>query len=512
MKSSLGAEKKDQEIVLRVERIPTISSVKSVDVKSAVQISGGKRSRKISFLGAGSLVFTKSLLTDILSFPELQSDSVLCLEDIDQKRLDLMLRYFKKYQEDNISVLKDITIESTTNQRKAITDSRYVISAIQAGGLDAYTIDMDIPQKYGVYQVVGDSLGPGGVFRFLRTVPIFETILNDIAEVGEQGQPNGSKPYFFNYTNPMAMNTWYANIIATDSTVGLCHGVQGTAQLLKRWIGAITPGEFSYLCAGINHMAWFLKLWFKDPSEDPLLKGPWKDAYPLIWEHFKEEPEMTHEEKVRIDMMKATGFFMTESSGHLAEYLPYYLKRKDLIAKYKSEKGQGFETLEQSNYLKSNLEKLGRMESEFEHSFQLEKLNFKSTHSDEYCANIIHSLETGQLFQFNGNIMNKHGGLITNLPADCCVEVPITVDHMGLHPQGGIELPPICQGLCMSNIMVQHAAVKGALYRRRDLINHAVMLDPNTASILAPEEIKQMVDDLFKAQKKWLPAGFYSNY
>ncbi|MBD3353336.1 MAG: alpha-glucosidase/alpha-galactosidase [Candidatus Lokiarchaeota archaeon] len=467
---------------------------------------------KITFIGAGSPAFARKVLTDILAFPALRENTTLCLEDIDQHRLQQIEKYMNKYKEDNISKIKDVEIEATTNQRKALTDARYIICAIQVGGLDAYQLDMDIPKKYGVHQVVGDSLGPGGIFRFLRSAPVYKSILKDIAEVGEYGDPNtgkndgrGSSPLFLNYTNPMAMNTWYCNEILPDSTIGLCHGVQGTSTLLKLYVGAMLPGEFSFMCAGINHMAWFLKLWYRDPEEDPELKGPWKDAYPIIRKHFKEEPELTKSEKVRINMFKATGYFMTESSGHLAEYLPYYLKREDLIKKYRADSSEGFASLEQSCYLESNKKGAKTLDDQFKSLLKVEKLRFKDTPSAEYASNIINAMETGNLFQFNGNVINKEQGLITNLPKNCCVEVPIHVDYQGLHPQGGIKLPPICQGLCMSNIMVQQAAVKGALNFDKKLIYHAAMLDPNTASVCSPDEIKSMIDEMFKAEKQWLP-------
>ncbi len=312
---------------------------------------------KITMIGAGSVVFTKTVLTDVLSFADLRKETTICLEDLDEERLNLIHGYFKKYKEDNPKELENVTFEATTDQRKAITDARYIISAIQAGGLDAYKVDMDIPYKYGVHQVVGDSLGPGGVFRFLRTVKAFDPILKDIEEVGEHGE-NGSSPLFLNYTNPMCMNTWYCNEILPDSTVGLCHGVQGTANLLKVWVGATMPGEFDYFCAGINHMAWFLKLWYRDYIEDPDLKAPWMDAYPILREHLEEEPRMIGGEKVRVDMFKATGYFMTESPGHLAEYLPYYLKRKDLIEKYRDPNDIGFGSLDQANYYNNNVKRL----------------------------------------------------------------------------------------------------------------------------------------------------------
>ena len=281
----------------------------------------------------------------------------------------------------------------------------------------------------------------------------------------------------------MAMNTWYCNTISPESTVGLCHGVQGTSNELRRWIGAMDDKEFSFMAAGINHMAWFLKVLYRDPERDPERKGPWQDAYPIIWKHFGEEPEMTTEEKIRINMFKATGYYMTESSGHLAEYLPYYLKRKDLVEKFRSDHNMGFEHLEQGCYYNSCSEKADQLDDEFEKKFQSETLPMKKKPSEEYGSHIINAIETNTPFRFNGNVRNSGQGLITNLPRDCCVEVPIFADSMGLHPQGGIQLPPICQGLCMSNIMLQQAAVMGALTLDKNLIYHAVMLDPNTASV-----------------------------
>ena len=224
---------------------------------------------KITFIGAGSLVFGRNLLTDLFFFPALQEDTILCLEDIHAERLDLMFRYIKKFKEDYYDD-KDITIEKTTNQRKAIEDAKYVIESIHVGGLDAFKLDVEIPYKYGVSQTVGDTIGPGGVFRFLRAVNSLKSILIDIEEVGYNANNVGIKPLLLNYANPMAMNTWFCNSIFPDSTVGLCHGVQGTAELLRNWAG-LKREEFSYFCAGINHMAWFIELWYKD-SSDPNAK------------------------------------------------------------------------------------------------------------------------------------------------------------------------------------------------------------------------------------------------
>ncbi len=455
---------------------------------------------KIAFIGAGSIVFGQRILQDILAFPALRKNTTVCLEDINAHRLDLMFNLMEKYKTDHPQELGGVTFEKTTNQKQAITDAKYVFSAVQVGGLDAYKLDVEIPLKYGVSQCVGDSLGPGGIFRFLRTSPVFKSIVEQMRDVGYNAKGTGDKSLFLNYTNPMAMNTWYCNNIVPDSTVGLCHGVQGTASELRMWVGASNE-EFSFLCAGINHMAWFLQLWFRDYTKGS--SASWENAYPIIWEHLKEEPQLSAEEKVRIDMMKATGYYMTESSGHLSEYLPYYRKRKDLLEKYRGNKGFG--TLEHAYYYTGNIKVAAEMDGKFEENLAREKIPFKAIPSEEYGSHILNAIETNVPFRFNGNVMNKGQGLITNLPRDCCVEVPVFADFHGLHPQGGIELPTICQALCTSNIMVQKAAVEAALTGDKEKIYHAVLLDPNTASVCSPEEIRTMVDEMLAAEANWLP-------
>ncbi len=455
---------------------------------------------KIAFIGAGSIVFGQRILQDILAFPALRKETTICLEDINAHRLDLMFNLMEKYKTDHLQELGGVTFEKTVDQKRAIADAKFVFSAIQVGGLDAYKIDLDIPMKYGVNQCVSDTMGPGGVFRFLRTAPVFKTIVEQMWDVGYNANGTGAKPLFLNYTNPMAMNTWFCNALVPDSTVGLCHGVQGTASQLRLWVGASTE-EFSFLCAGINHMAWFLDVWFRDYSKGP--SATWENAYPIIWEHLKEEPQLSAEEKVRIDMMRATGFYMTESSGHLSEYLPYYRKRKDLLEKYKGD--QGFGRLEHAYYYHQNVQAAADMDGKFEENLAREKMPFKATPSEEYGSHILNAIETNVPFRFNGNVINKGQALITNLPRDCCVEVPVFADYHGLHPQGGIELPTICQALCTSNIMVQKAAVEAALTGNKEKIYHAVLLDPNTASVCSPEEIRVMVDEMLVAEAKWLP-------
>ncbi len=456
---------------------------------------------KITFIGVGSLVFGETILTDILTFPALRKDTIICLEDIDSHRLDMMFKFMQKYKENNLRELEGVAFEKTTDQKKAVEDAKYIINAVHIGGLEAYKLDVEIPFKYGVSQTVGDTLGPGGVFRFLRTAPFFKFLLEHIKDNGYNVNNDGDKPLLLNYTNPMAMNTWYCNIIAPDSTIGLCHGVEHTALVLKSWIG-VKAKDFSFLCAGINHMAWFLEVWYKNPNKP---NSTWQNGYSLIYESFHKNPEKIKlSQGVRWDMMNATGYFMTEGDGHLSEYLPYYRKRSDLLEKYKMDI-HWLTNLKQASDYNQQVQIQGDMDRRFEKKLKRKKLKIKISTSGEYASFIINAMETNVPFRFNGNVINKDGGLITNLPNGCCVEVPVFADAHGLHPQGSITLPTVCQALCLSNIMVQKAAVEGALELDREKIYHAILLDPNTASVCSPAEIRNMVDEMFEAESKWLP-------
>ncbi len=452
---------------------------------------------KIAFIGAGSFVFGRNLLTDILMLPSLIEDTVIYLEDIDERYLDLMYRYMLKLKESYPERFNGVSFEKTTNQRKAIEDAKYIINAIHVGGYEAYKLDMDIPYKYGVTQNVGDTLGPGGVFRFLRSTAVMKSILKDVEEVGYNSGSNIDKPLLLNYTNPMAMVSWFCNKIIPDSTIGLCHGVFGTALELRLALG-IEQENFSYLCAGINHMAWFIKLLYRENKS-----SPWKNAYPLLNKTLEENSTLEDRERLRVDMMRATGYFMTESSGHLSEYLPYYRKREDLLKKYRGT--MIFANLEHNFNYEMSKKNSESVDKRITRSLNRKVFKLKKAHSGEYASYIMNAIETNKPFLFNGNVINKQGGLITNLPKECCVELPVTADSQGLHPQGGIELPTVCQALCISNIMVQKAAVEGALTLDREEIYHSVLLDPNTASVCSPQEIRDMVDDMFEAEAKWLP-------
>ncbi|MHA2050104.1 MAG: family 4 glycosyl hydrolase [Promethearchaeota archaeon] len=461
---------------------------------------------KISFIGAGSLVFGRNVLTDILTFPAFRNDTLICLEDIDPKRLDLMYNYMQKYKECYPNDTEGITFEKTTEQKKAIEDAKYIICAVHIGGLDAFKLDVDIPYKYGVSQAIGDSLGPGGVFRFLRSVEFYKSLLEDIQDHGYAVGREGNQPLVLNYTNPMAINTWFCNEIHPSSTIGLCHGVQGTAAFLRYIFNLngkfkLSYQDFSYLCAGINHMAWFLELKYRH-LENP--QTDWADAYPIIREVINKNWDKVKMESLRIDMMKATGFFMTESSGHLSEYIPYYRKREDLLEKYKGADG-GHASLIHSVDYNMQVKNQGNMEKDFLRKMKRDTLPYKKKPSGEYASEIINAIETGNPFRFNGNILNVEGALITNLPKNSCVEVPIFADKHGIHPQGGIKLPTVCQALCMSNIMVQKAAVEGALELDKEKIYHAILLDPNTASVCSPSEIREMVNEMFEKEARWIP-------
>jgi alpha-galactosidase len=248
-------------------------------------------------------------------------------------------------------------------------------------------------------------------------------------------------------------------------------------------------------------MAWFLELWYRESNSSD---SPWKNAYPLLVKKHQDNPNVIGSDLLRWDMMEATGYFMTETSGHLSEYLPYYRKRNDLLEKYRGKKS-GHDSLLQAEDYRMQLKNAGIMERRFERRLSGRKLSLKRNPSYEYGSHILNAIETDVPFRFNGNVMNRNGSLITNLPKDCCVEVPIFADYHGLHPQGGITLPTVCQALCMSNIMVQKAAVEGQLTLNKEKIYHAILLDPNTASVCSPKEIRDMVDEMFEAEKRWLP-------
>ncbi|WP_026487342.1 alpha-glucosidase/alpha-galactosidase [Caldanaerobius polysaccharolyticus] len=431
---------------------------------------------KIAMIGAGSIVFAKNIMVDILSFPEL-SDSTIALMDIDPKRLDLIRKLADKLvKQENYKA----TIISTTDRREALKDADYVITMIQVGGLEAYQIDIEIPLKYGVKQAVGDTLGPGGVFRFLRTAAVFKDIARDMEELCPDA-------LWINYVNPMAMNCWYINRISNIKNVGLCHSVQGTSEWLAKIIGA-PYSEVSFIAAGINHMAWFLEFKWKG-----------KDAYPLIREKYN-DPNVYKMDVTKFEFLKHFGYYVTESSHHMSEYVPYFRKFDHWIDKIHKDANWNDDGVYNGMYLKCCQNAAAKFDEDMEELINAEKVEVKRTH--EYGAYIIHSIETGVPRVIYGNVDNK--SLITNLPQGCCVEVPCLVDKNGIQPTVIGDLPPQLAALNRTNINVQELAVMGALTGKKEYIYQAIMMDPLTSAVLDMDQIRSMVSEMFAAEEKWL--------
>jgi alpha-galactosidase/6-phospho-beta-glucosidase family protein len=424
---------------------------------------------KISLIGAGSVVFAKNLLGDILQFPEL-ANSTICLMDIDPTRLRVAEAMAKKM----VAKLKvGAKIEATLNQKQAIRNANYVICTIQVGGYKPGTItDFEIPRKYGLLQTIGDTLGVGGVFRALRTIPVINKIAQDIADIGA---PNC---LFLNYSNPMAMNCWGISRSTGVPHVGLCHSVQGTSQQLASYAG-LSYEDISYLVAGINHMAFFLKFEYKK-----------QDAYPILFK-LLENPNFQYD-KVRFEMMRRTGYFVTESSEHQSEYVPYFIHHgNEVIKKFDVPIDEYLRRCEAiiRTWKKTESVLIGK-DGEIDIRPQ--------TH--EYGSYIIHSRETGVSRVIYGNVPNTD--LITNLPKGCCVEVPCLVDKNGIQPTYIGDLPPQLAALCRSNINVQELTVEAAMTKKREHIYQAVMMDPHAATVLTLDKIWNMCDDLIEAHQK----------
>jgi alpha-galactosidase len=436
---------------------------------------------KITFIGAGSLVFTRNLCSDILLAPSLQ-DSTISLMDIDPGRLEESRKIAQSIVDRRKLPAK---IEATTERKTALRDADYIITTFQQGGLDAYKLDIEIPRKYGVEQCVGDTLGPGGVFRALRTIPV----LFDICEEVDTVAPDA---LLLNYVNPMAANCWAIDAGTGRPHIGLCHSVQGTSEMLAQWID-VPYNEVTFSCAGINHQSFFLE--FRRGKDD---------LYPAIWEAI-ERPDIYSKEPVRIDLMKQFGYFVTESSGHASEYVPYFRKNRkmvdeELVPKFTDEVNSWFDYGRTGGYLRHCLNRMQKFQNEFEDILAAEPA---TTRSHEYGSYIIEAIESNSPISVNGNVPNN--GLIDNLPEGCCVEVPCLVTGNGIQPTKFGPLPPQLAALNRTNINVQELIVEAALYSDVDSVYHAVMLDPLTSAICTLPEIRAMVDEMLEAQKPWLP-------
>lgn len=432
---------------------------------------------KITFIGAGSTVFAKNLLGDILSFPEL-ANSTISLMDIDPERLRTSEIVAHKVADFFDAKPK---IEATLDRRAALEGADYAISMFQVGGYKPSTvIDFEIPKKYGIRQTIADTLGIGGIMRGLRTIPVFLDICKDMEELC----PDVT---FLQYVNPMAMNTWAINKATKIKTIGLCHSVQGTAEVLAEDIG-VPINEINYICAGINHMAFYLK--FERNGEDLYMKmrkvaeaKSYARGYRELANH------------VRYEVFKRTGYFVTESSEHFSEYVPWFIKqnRTDLLEQYE---------IPVDEYITRCELQIAEWEAD-KAALERGELNETYERSQEYGSLIIHSLETGTPRVVYGNVANR--GLIDNLPQDCCVEVPCLVDKNGLQPTKIGVMPPQLAAMQQTNINVQSLVVEAALTRKREHIYHAAMLDPHTAAELSLDQIWSLVDELIEAHGDMLP-------
>jgi alpha-galactosidase len=433
--------------------------------------------KKIAFIGAGSFGFTRELVKDILTFPALE-ESIIALMDIDETRLSAIKKAVDKIVAAGNYKTKVI---ATTNRVEALKDADGVVCTILAGGVEVWRYDVEIPKKYGIDINVGDTRGPAGIFRALRTIPVMLDICKDI----ETYCPDA---VFLNYTNPMAMLVRAMQGQTKVKVTGLCHSVQGTAEMLARWIGAPIE-EITFTCAGINHQAFYL---------DYKWKG--KDAYPLIREAMK-NPEVYNEEMVRNEMYLHLDYYVTESSGHNSEYNAWFRKRPDLIEKYCTH-GTGWNPGAYGYILNEYLKREDTWKAEIDEWLAKPEINLKRGH--EYAAYIFNAtIGDGTLYKFNGNVRNF--GLIDNLPEGCCVEVPVLASKNGLEPMHVGPMPDHLAVLVNTSARCEELAVQGAIEGDPRKIFHAIAFDPLTSAVLSLTEIQQMVDEMFEVNKSYLP-------
>ncbi len=428
--------------------------------------------RKIAIIGAGSIVFCKTLMMDIMATEAIQ-DTQFALMAPSTTRTSQVETFARETVRRN-GLKTEVYI--TTDQRDALRDADYVIATFQIGGMEAFELEYQIPLSFGVDQCIGDTLAPGGIFRALRTIPVMLEIVKDMQEVCP-------KALLLNYVNPMAPVCWALGETGVPF-VGLCHGVQTTLDLISGYVG-VPKADIDYVCAGINHMAWFLSI-----------KQGEKDLYPVLKERF-EQAQYYVNEKVRGEVFRQFGYFMTESTGHLSEYVPWFRKNKKALDLYCDEPAFGGES---GAALKWGKHVADRFDGK---SFLGEPPAVLPARSIEYGSYIIEAMETGKTFKFNGNVRND--GMIANLPYDCCAEGPIFADKTGLHKTIVGNLPPQCAALNMSNIQVQHLTYLAAKESNPEYLVHACALDPLAGAVLTLHDIREMVNQLLKAQAKWLP-------
>jgi alpha-galactosidase len=449
---------------------------------------------KIAIIGAGSVEFTRRLMYDILSVPDL-ADTCFALMDVSAHNLDLIYRLS---QRDVAASKLPARIECTLDRREAIADADYVISVIRQGGLEAFQMDVDIPLKYGVDQCVGDTICAGGLMYAQRTIPELLAICKDIREVAKPGA------LFLNYSNPMAMNTWACNQYGGVTTVGLCHGVQHAhwqithcTEIWAKREGLIRADyvmhrdEVDVISAGLNHQTWFIKVEWRGHN-----------MLPLLLELFEQHPEYSRTEKVRIDVLKRFGYYSTESNGHLSEYLPWYRKRRDEIPRWIDT--SSWIHGETGGYLRYCTEGRQWFETEFPRWLNEPPTKIPlERRSEEHGSYIIEGLETGRVYRGHFNTVNR--GHIPNLPDGSVIEIPGYVDRTGIHFPVVGDLPLACAATCSVSARVQQMGVEAAVHGDALLLKQAMLHDPLVGAVCNPEEVWQMADEMMVAQAQWLP-------
>ncbi|HEY8694470.1 MAG TPA: alpha-glucosidase/alpha-galactosidase [Chloroflexota bacterium] len=428
---------------------------------------------KIALIGAGSVVFTQNLVTDIFLFPELR-DSEIALMDIDAERLKVAGHIVRQVVREKGG--QESQVIATLDRREAIRGARYVVNTVQVGGFEATLTDFNVPKKYGFQQTIADTTGIGGIMRCLRTMPILEGVLRDMENLAPDG-------WLLNYTNPMAMLVWGASRLSNVKSVGLCHSIPNTAWQLSSYMD-VPWEELRYRAAGINHFAFFLEL-----------RRNGEDLYPRLRE-VMEDPDVRAKDPVRFEGLRRFGYFVSESSEHFSEYLPYFIKKDhpEFIDQYSIPIDEYIRRCESYNAWWESFHKDMASGGSVQVSDSL---------SGEFGPLIIHSIETNTPRVVYGNLANH--GLIDNLPPGCAVELPCAVDGLGLTPTTVGNLPPQLAALIRTNVNVQELAVEAALTHRRDHVYQAAFLDPHASSELTLDEIAAMVDDLLAEHGDLVP-------
>jgi alpha-galactosidase len=427
----------------------------------------------IVFLGAGSVVFTRQLLTDLLRFPDLPVLDIR-LHDVDDERLEVARLTALEVAR---QLGREVHVTAFRDRRECLSGADFVINMIQVGGIDATRVDLEIPARHGLRQTIGDTTGVGGVFRALRTFPVLSGIARDMTELCPDA-------WFLNYTNPMAMNVWWMSVIAPSiKTVGLCHSVYWTVHDLCGLIGVPLEGTH-YRAGGVNHQAWLVE-WSRDGQ----------DLYPLLREKIAQDPEL--ERRVRVEIFRRVGFYPTETSEHSSEYLDWFLRSDEQIERFR---------IEPLLYIGISEENVNEFEDARRRLATGEPLELhEEGDAAEYAPQIIHSVLTGDARTVHVNIPNH--GWIDNLPADAVVEVPATIDAAGLHPETFGSVPLAGAALNRTYLSVAELTIRAALEGDPELVRRAVLIDPNASSTLTPAEIWELCDELTAAHAHHLPVA-----